>query len=251
MNRTATKRAFTLIELLVVIAIIALLAAILFPVFGRARENARRSSCQSNLKQLGLAIQQYVNDYDEKWLPIRVDPNATNNLKDPNIFYWAVIIQPYVKSTQIFKCPSAKLDIALNYTYNSGLSTRTAGGAAWDGRIMAALPLPSQTPLLIDGVGPANSEANWDDALRRSYWFATNNYSSGYGYLVSNQSFNVVADGRAAADRHLETANYLFADGHVKTRKPVIISGVAYRATDGLDCDGDEVLGTAALNGYD
>ncbi|RYG53119.1 DUF1559 domain-containing protein, partial [bacterium] len=64
-----TRKAFTLIELLVVIAIIAILAAILFPVFGRARENARRSSCQSNLKQIGLGIMQYTQDYDERIIP--------------------------------------------------------------------------------------------------------------------------------------------------------------------------------------
>jgi type II secretory pathway pseudopilin PulG len=88
-----------LIELLVVIAIIAILAAILFPVFGRARENARRSSCQSNLKQIGLGILQYTQDYDEKLVPFR---NAAPAANTP----WAHHIQPYIKSVQLFKCPS-------------------------------------------------------------------------------------------------------------------------------------------------
>jgi prepilin-type N-terminal cleavage/methylation domain-containing protein len=74
-KKTTLKPAFTLIELLVVIAIIAILAAILFPVFGRARENARRSSCQSNLKQLGLGIMQYTQDYDENFSP-GIGPSA-------------------------------------------------------------------------------------------------------------------------------------------------------------------------------
>src|SRR3954464_7101760 len=89
---------FTLIELLVVIAIIALLAAILFPVFGRARENARRSSCQSNLKQIGLGILQYVQDYDGAFPYARV-------LSTPKI-NWGQSIMPYVKSVQLFVCPS-------------------------------------------------------------------------------------------------------------------------------------------------
>src|SRR5215203_1740486 len=89
---------FTLIELLVVIAIIAILAAILFPMFARARENARRSSCQSNQKQLALAIKQYVQDYDEKLPPVAV--NATTP------YGWADAIQPYVKNEQILQCPS-------------------------------------------------------------------------------------------------------------------------------------------------
>src|SRR4051812_23910212 len=96
------KRGFTLIELLVVIAIIAILAAILFPVFGRARENARRSSCQSNLKQIGLGILQYVQDYDEKY-PMRQYGNGSTN---GHINSWRRVTLPYTKSSQIFSCPS-------------------------------------------------------------------------------------------------------------------------------------------------
>lgn len=95
-----TKKAFTLIELLVVIAIIAILAAILFPVFGRARENARRSSCQSNLKQIGLGLLQYTQDYDEKWPAwSRIDCSGARH-------YWVEQTAPYIKSTQVFACPS-------------------------------------------------------------------------------------------------------------------------------------------------
>ncbi len=89
------SRGFTLIELLVVIAIISILAAILFPVFARARENARRASCLSNAKQAGLGIMQYTQDYDEKL------PKAYHNST-----IWADDIQPYVKNYQMFKCPS-------------------------------------------------------------------------------------------------------------------------------------------------
>lgn len=95
------RPAFTLIELLVVIAIIALLAAILFPVFGRARENARRASCQSNLKQIGLGFEQYKDDYDTFY------PGSFVNVDAVNSHNWPTMIQPYLKSEQVFVCPSA------------------------------------------------------------------------------------------------------------------------------------------------
>src|SRR5688500_9028814 len=102
------QRAFTLIELLVVIAIIALLAAILFPVFARARENARRSSCQSNMKQIALAQMQYTQDYDEKFTGSHIsqvpDDLTPGSCKTYNT--WGYLLQPYIKSKEVFYCPS-------------------------------------------------------------------------------------------------------------------------------------------------
>src|SRR5579875_1263967 len=94
-----TRRGFTLIELLVVIAIIAILAAILFPVFAQAREKARQISCLSNLKQIGTGISMYVQDYDETFfqLPYTTDP--------PHLTAWSDLVQPYIKNTAVFTCP--------------------------------------------------------------------------------------------------------------------------------------------------
>lgn len=112
------RGAFTLIELLVVIAIIAILAAILFPVFGRAREMARRASCVSNLKQMGLATIQYSQDFDENLYPHRFNvPAGQNPLETEataagvtgmanNKNWWPNLLQPYIKSWQVFQCPS-------------------------------------------------------------------------------------------------------------------------------------------------
>jgi prepilin-type N-terminal cleavage/methylation domain-containing protein/prepilin-type processing-associated H-X9-DG protein len=134
-----TRKGFTLIELLVVIAIIAILAAILFPVFARAREKARQTSCLTNLKNMGLAIQMYAGDYDEV-LPLGYDEFAFRVYKDERGF-WVGKIEPYVKNWQIFDCPSSSLfktirnwdlyEYGCNSCVLAGL--RIFGGkAAWD-----------------------------------------------------------------------------------------------------------------------
>ncbi len=97
---------------MVVIAIIAILAAILFPVFAKAREKARQSSCLSNVKQIGLAILQYVQYYDERFFAYRMEPTGN--------YYWDIITAPYMKNTQVLRCPSGTATTRLygwNWSY--------------------------------------------------------------------------------------------------------------------------------------
>lgn len=222
----SAKSGFTLIELLVVIAIIAILAAILFPAFARARENARRSSCQSNLKQIALGVTQYIQDFDEKFPRI----SAPSGANQP--YGWAGSIQPYVKSTQLFQCPS---DTAgpqtdpdtrgyTDYLFNRMLNTVTSDAAiAAEGVSQSAVNFSSQTVMLVDsrpGTARANSAGcGWSDNQP-----ATNNNATGCPLATSTGGLAVLskgdttvpADPLRAADRHLEGVNYAFADGHVK-----------------------------------
>ena len=183
------RRGFTLIELLVVIAIIAILAAILFPVFARAREKARQASCCSNLKQLALACTMYGQDYDEKihqaW---NGDPWADNAA----IYKYFDFLAPYIKNTQLFACPSR----------NTG-----CGGAGayrpWDygfncaylsGRALGDVGRPSETIIYADMWGGGDwrvSPVNWNKSNR--CW--------------------------GTADRHNGGINCAFVDGHVKWYK--------------------------------
>ncbi|MFP4250042.1 MAG: DUF1559 domain-containing protein [Armatimonadota bacterium] len=130
------RHGFTLIELLVVIAIIAILAAILFPVFARAREKARQSSCLSNVKQINLGILMYAQDYDERFPPYRwnQDPPQSvwidrDNSAAMNRHFWAECVEPYLNNLQILFCPSSNYDVStmsngkryLTYAYNGRL----------------------------------------------------------------------------------------------------------------------------------
>ena len=235
MKHTSSQKisAFTLIELLVVIAIIAILAAILFPVFARARENARRSSCQSNLKQIGLGILQYAQDYDETMVDTwygtsAFGSNATTNYK------WMDAIEPYVKSTQIFNCPSksrmpgATVD-NLIYRFRGYTSFgEYAGGYgmnnAYSNNPNDNINGPAGQPLS-KIVAPATSILA-ADVLIKSYSSAHQTYEFGTGQPAATPE-GVVSDNNSATgkrlhrieDRHLETTNVLYCDGHVKSMK--------------------------------
>ena len=190
---TRRHAGFTLIELLVVIAIIAILAAILFPVFARARENARRSSCQSNQKQIALGFKQYIQDYDEKYPPRYAELSGSAAFEANGADQgWAEILQPYLKSVQIFQCPSETGAPATapsnnvgytDYWYNTYLGS--INEAAIENVVLCVLSS--------DGNSNNSSYNAPDDG----------NTTAGFAPLYS-------------AQRHLEGANYAFVDGHVK-----------------------------------
>ena len=143
-----TDRGFTLIELLVVIAIIAILAAILFPVFAQAREKARAISCVSNMKQLALGVLMYTEDYDETF-PIGADSLGSG---------WAGQTMPYVKSAAIFKCPDDGTQgiepSVVSYGMNGNLAEWWADAPTWASRtppkIQAVLSGPASTVMLFE-----------------------------------------------------------------------------------------------------
>ena len=209
------NQAFTLIELLVVIAIIAILAAILFPVFARARENARRSSCQSNLKQIGLGIAQYTQDYDEKvpYNYIYLGPNNTTPLA-----WWEDSIQPYVKSYQIMVCPSHTAPTAYNYlrpaapfpnpllmSYGANTITDIAG---------------SPTPVMQSSdVGPSPSIAIYDEPSTTIMLGELVSGKDTISSYANTDAGNTVPANLQVDRRHFDGSNFLFCDGHVKFQK--------------------------------
>jgi prepilin-type N-terminal cleavage/methylation domain-containing protein/prepilin-type processing-associated H-X9-DG protein len=126
------SRGFTLIELLVVIAIIAILAAILFPVFAKAREKARQSSCLSNVKQVGLGLLMYTQDYDEKFVITGATDMAAWVTAGNHYSVWYRAIQPYVKNTQLFVCPSDSSKTSAKWDINGGTwNESTTAAGAW------------------------------------------------------------------------------------------------------------------------
>jgi prepilin-type N-terminal cleavage/methylation domain-containing protein/prepilin-type processing-associated H-X9-DG protein len=259
MQSKVQTRGFTLIELLVVIAIIAILAAILFPVFAKVREKARQTACASNMKQLGLALVQYVQDYDE------FNPPGANQYG--GACGWAEQIYPYVKSTAVFKCPDEAMSTAVvSYGYNENFvknSYPTVTGPV--AQPLSQFNSPSQTIALFEVTGNGSAtQANAYDitgAICPAYASACaddfnsgglgGNSPAGYGLgssqyeLLGQGDSNTAANGdyqlqystgymlnssklattfAAPTGRHTDGSNFAFEDGHVKWLRSAAVS---------------------------
>jgi prepilin-type N-terminal cleavage/methylation domain-containing protein/prepilin-type processing-associated H-X9-DG protein len=187
MKRTESYRGFTLIELLVVVAIVALLAGLLFPVFVRARESARQTSCLSHLRQLSVAVSSYTQDYDERYPqthPTAV-PGTSSSAEMTIVSPWRTLLDPYVRSAGMFQCPSdwGVPDFHPSSYGPNGFTTYGAAVAEIRQPAQLIYAAELQGGALVDDLSPWNGPAD------------------------------VALD--LATDRHNGGAVYLFADGHV------------------------------------
>ena len=234
---TTVKRGFTLIELLVVIAIIAILAAILFPVFGQARENARRSSCQSNLKQLGISFMQYSQDFDETHPGVWFGPIAAGPWSQPsdaNTFYkWMDAVHPYVKNEGVFNCPSDSFN--RKYSFRNANGQNGYGSYAmsnayfgnWDAfngpasdynqgvtRTLSSIQAPASSVWVVDGGSQYLRSYSQSWKSYEFWWADANEINSTYPAPTGSPRHV-----QNIEERHNELTNVLFCDGHAKAMK--------------------------------
>jgi prepilin-type N-terminal cleavage/methylation domain-containing protein/prepilin-type processing-associated H-X9-DG protein len=212
------RKGFTLIELLVVIAIIAILAAILFPVFARAREKARQSSCLSNVKQLTLGLTMYVQDYDERFMPAGYQiPGLPLGGSGTNVNWWRYLLQPYVKNWQIYLCPSATLiadasdsrvQLTRHYGYNSYIAGLSAASVV---RVAECIAIGDCSHWLCSAGG----------CNQRAYAYPAQEFRDPSVPCNANQANNQTD----RQTRHNGGSNLGFADGHAKWMSGPDIAG--------------------------
>ena len=251
-GRKSAFGGFTLIELLVVIAIISILAAILFPVFAQAREKARQSACLSNLKQVGIAILQYNQDFDENYpVSFYQAPDGTFSASKTTVS-WPRIVQPYLKNTQVYRCPTdasesgnvpgtgdtATTRYPVSYAYNYFLGGNFSPTGI-EGSTLPATVKATQTVMLIDGASLPQMNvdpAKWRQKLAVSPATAatpdTKNRSPWLLVHAGTSLVNTSADYGAPLARHQERVNVLWADGHAKLLKTESFYHVPGQAED-------------------
>ncbi len=248
------KRGFTLIELLVVIAIIAILAAILFPVFQKVRENARRASCQSNLKQLGLAEIQYAQDFDEVYSGSYFYDLNTGHTDVTRRTYWPQLIFPYTKSAGIYLCPDGvdphidtqraadgkplgNPDVHItDYSYNCIQTIGTISNYDGEQQALASIQSPANTIILTE----ANAMGTpTDDSSKggQANTFRVGQTDYAGTFPPTGVTGSTVWDGRTGtatplnvSQRHTNGSNFAYYDGHVKWKRSSL-------DTNGNPCD--------------
>jgi len=237
-TQKSARCGFTLIELLVVIAIIAILAAILFPVFQKVRENARRTACLSNLKQMGLALTQYYQDSDE------IGPPGTNSYGNGN--GWGAQIYSYVKSKAVYQCPDDTSKSVVSYALNSNYTNSTAydGSGIPYSIALSQIKTPASTVEFFEVTGNYDPSGTGYDLAKPTDDIQNsptgNGLSAGYmphglgqasatpqqlKYATGWMAGTVNHDNYAApTGRHVDGANYLMADQHAKFFRPSAVS---------------------------
>lgn len=211
---------FTLIELLVVIAIIAILAAILFPVFAQAREKARQTSCLSNMKQIMLAEMMYVQDYDERFCRTHHDLEEGEPIT--NLYTWYAPLQPYIKNDGIFRCPSLndtptvfpgpQFNAEVWKTYRTDY---LINGFFAHGMALAGITQPANQIVVTErhqGIAFFDYHP-WSSAPDRNW---ERGFLDGSGYQIGDVGTDSQVVDTANKGRHSEGDNYGFMDGHVK-----------------------------------